>query len=346
MTPSGLTTTSSVLTVLVTVDTTAAILAGCSYPPTAPVDVDLATLTPEEREELARLTSRGLDRTLYASTLDGTYLSHNPTCLPTAEGVVGLLREGLLRRRAQAEQRTQRQAQAEQAGREAAGRALALPVEQWVERDGAADLVITPYSAGTDRASYLAVAGVAARLNEAAALAEALTLQRRREAAAVEAQAEAEAAAALAATAAAISSWVADHGTANQKARHAAGLLPQAEVLAEMEEGAYAVLSDWPRYERIVSADLASGDEADCTEQGEDGHDMSCTSSTALSVDAPTWDAAQRLQALLPDGNQVEVRVHHCTCDRRECHAGAVRYGLAVRLSYGQFRFRREYALS
>src|SRR5690606_3080318 len=48
----------------------------------------------------------------------------------------------------------------------------------------------------------------------------------------------------------AVADWVAAHGTPEQQARHAAGLLPMDEAIEAMADEAFASLADYPRYMR------------------------------------------------------------------------------------------------
>jgi hypothetical protein len=48
----------------------------------------------------------------------------------------------------------------------------------------------------------------------------------------------------------AIAEWVASQGTAEQQARHAAGLLPMDEAIEAMTDRAFAPLETFPRYQR------------------------------------------------------------------------------------------------
>ena len=45
-----------------------------------------------------------------------------------------------------------------------------------------------------------------------------------------------------------ISAWVAEHGTPDQQARHAAAVLPAGEVIEAIAEDAFSALRDRPRY--------------------------------------------------------------------------------------------------
>src|SRR5690606_1919180 len=48
----------------------------------------------------------------------------------------------------------------------------------------------------------------------------------------------------------AVAEWVASHGTAEQQARHAAGLLPMDEAIEAITDQVFAALESYPRYQR------------------------------------------------------------------------------------------------
>jgi hypothetical protein len=108
-----------------------------------------------------------------------------------------------------------------------------------------------------------------------------------------------------------VAEWVATHGTAEQQARHAAGMLPMAEVVEGMTDEAFAALADWPRYQRGGAAQLQAHlrqfpQHADVVVTT---LDLEVTSKNAVTATAEQWAVVQRIQALVPDAT-VTLREH------------------------------------
>jgi hypothetical protein len=123
-----------------------------------------------------------------------------------------------------------------------------------------------------------------------------------------------------------VAEWVATHGTPEQQARHAAGMLPMAEVVEGMTDEAFAALADWPRYQRGGAAQLQAHlcqfpQHADVVVTT---LDLEVTSKNAVTATAEQWAVVQRIQALVPDATvnaagalaQVEARQRGADPDR------------------------------
>lgn len=107
----------------------------------------------------------------------------------------------------------------------------------------------------------------------------------------------------------AVAAWVALHGTADQRARHAAGLLVMAEAVEAITDDAFRPLADWPRYSRDGATRMQA-------------HVQHCTGAApptvtpadfvveghpARSATSREWAALQACQAAVPDA---AVRLH------------------------------------
>jgi hypothetical protein len=144
----------------------------------------------------------------------------------------------------------------------------------------------------------------------------------------------------------AVDEWVAAHGTAEQQARHAAGLLPMREVVAAFTDEAFVCLDDKPRYaldgasllqahlrEKTGRADLVVS-QADLRVVGED----------ADSATAAQWDVIRRLQAAVPEST-VTLRAHRLSWRREPEGPSLTVFGVLVTLKVGPFVVRREFAV-
>ena len=101
----------------------------------------------------------------------------------------------------------------------------------------------------------------------------------------------------------AIAAWVAEHGTPEQQARQAAGLLPMNEAVEAMADEAFAALADRPRYMRDGGARLQAHlrkfpqyAEAVVTPQ-----DLLARGRRAISATPAQWQQLQEVQAAVPN---------------------------------------------
>ncbi|MEK7995814.1 MAG: hypothetical protein AAB403_18610 [Planctomycetota bacterium] len=144
---------------------------------------------------------------------------------------------------------------------------------------------------------------------------------------------------------AAADAWVADHGTADQRSRAAAGLLALDEVVASMTVDAFRAAADIPFYERDGVARLqehlrnVTGDMDLVVALA----DLDVSSTDASSATAEQWQLVSRLQAKFPDA-QVKVREHRLMSRRHPTMAPLVLFGILVTRRVGPFSLRREFA--
>lgn len=134
-----------------------------------------------------------------------------------------------------------------------------------------------------------------------------------------------------------IAAWVSEHGTANQQARMAAGLLPREEVLQEIEAAAYAALNEFPRYVPLAGKDVAHV--AGCY-----GESVHFSSEAAKEATAEEWERMEAIRVAAPAGASIELRTHRGQCQQRGCDLDAYRSGIKVTITVGAFEFTREYA--
>jgi len=112
-------------------------------------------------------------------------------------------------------------------------------------------------------------------------------------------------AAASAAHRAALEAFIREHGTANQQARLAEGLLANREMQAAYNDHAFAAVADWPQASHLADDEICSCERYDdvCCEIEVDGGE-------AEEVTAAEYEALTRLRARLPEATikpQVDV---------------------------------------
>jgi hypothetical protein len=142
----------------------------------------------------------------------------------------------------------------------------------------------------------------------------------------------------------AIAEWVERRGTPDQKARHAAGVLPLEEVLEGMADEAFAVFGDRPRYvrdgvERLQTHLRQFPQYADVVVARSE---LSVVSGNADHATEAQWQLQQELQALLPDAS-VALRIHRLTWKGDAAAPRLTQFGVLVARRIGPFTIRREY---
>jgi hypothetical protein len=142
-----------------------------------------------------------------------------------------------------------------------------------------------------------------------------------------------------------ITAWVAEHGTADQRARHAAGVLPAAEVIEAIADEAFAALSDRPPYVGIDHLRLQAH------VRGYPAHrhavvlptDLTVTVTNAASVTAGQWKVTELVQGIVPDA-EIVVRSHMVSWKKDPNVPGLAAFGVRVTRKIGPFILKREYA--
>jgi hypothetical protein len=143
-----------------------------------------------------------------------------------------------------------------------------------------------------------------------------------------------------------IEEWVTQHGSADQRGRHAAGLLPAEEVIAALTDEAFACVDDIPRY----PLDGASRLEQHLRERTARPTivvapaDLQITGTDASAASPAQWSAIQQLQARLPDA-EVKLREHRLSWRREPALPALSVYGVLATRQVGPFALRREFAV-
>lgn len=147
-----------------------------------------------------------------------------------------------------------------------------------------------------------------------------------------------------------LAEWVATHGTPNQQARHAAGLLPESEVVDAIRGEVFAPLADEPRYEKITASEVR----ATCDDYSDDypGDTVTFCVDPATDATAQEWDAMARVRDLTAViGGSVTVRLDEhlgqwdCGDDSHPLHE-ITRRSLLVTVIVGELTLTRRYAAS
>ena len=144
-----------------------------------------------------------------------------------------------------------------------------------------------------------------------------------------------------------IAEWIRAHGTEDEQARHAAGVLPMAEAIACITNQVFAAIDTRPVYvqngaERLQAFIRQRTGAADVVVTPAD---VVARSAHAVMASADEWAALREIQARLPDAHAV-LR-HHLLLSRR--HQGVpsiVIIGALVTAKHGPFVLRREYIVS
>jgi hypothetical protein len=138
--------------------------------------------------------------------------------------------------------------------------------------------------------------------------------------------------------------WVAAHGTPEQKARQAAGVLPIEEAVEAITDYTFAPLAQHRRY---VADGLARVQDAMNNRQIADGRpalspdDVAITSGNAVTMTASQWAAVSAVRALLPQATVV-LRAHRIASKKDPSITVAPRFGVLVTQRVGPFMLRRE----
>jgi len=142
----------------------------------------------------------------------------------------------------------------------------------------------------------------------------------------------------------AIADWVERCGTSDQKARHAAGLLPLQEALEGLADEAFAVVGDRPRYvrdgvERLQAHLRQFPDYANVVISP---LELLVVSTQAESVTVEQWALKQHLETILPNA-QLSFRVHRLSWKTDPRAPALTQFGVLVTDRSGPFTLRREY---
>jgi hypothetical protein len=139
--------------------------------------------------------------------------------------------------------------------------------------------------------------------------------------------------------------WISTHGTPEQQARQAAGVLPMDEAIDAMTDEAFAALADRARYvhdgvERLQAYLHRFPEHASTCIARED---LVVTSANVDRMTAAQFALVQHVKALVPRAT-VTLRVHGITWKRDPRVALPPLFGVLVTQRVEPFTFRREYA--
>jgi len=143
-----------------------------------------------------------------------------------------------------------------------------------------------------------------------------------------------------------VAEWVAAHGSEDQRGRHAAGLLPIAEVIDAFTDDAFATVIDVPRYpldgvERLQAhLRSATGRSTIVVPASE----LEIVGLNATDASAADWAVMQQLKSRLPDAD-VTLREHRLSWRRDPTLPALSLYGVLVTRRVGPFVLRREFAV-
>ena len=141
-----------------------------------------------------------------------------------------------------------------------------------------------------------------------------------------------------------IADWIGAHGSPEQRARQAAGMLPMDEAIEAMTDQAFAPLQGLARYKRDGAAQLQTHvrqwlQYADATVTAAD---LVVTSTNAVKASAAQWAAVQQVHSLMPTVT-VTLRAHKLTSTRDTRLPALIAFSVLTTLKVHPFSFRREY---
>lgn len=148
---------------------------------------------------------------------------------------------------------------------------------------------------------------------------------------------EAEAAAARERKENQLSAWVLQHGTDNQKARQALGLLPEDEVINCIRDQVFLLLTrdGFERYERMTAADVCECEYGAC--------DVEFEVDDATELTADQYTSYERIKCSAPEAANIQARVHKGKSER--CEVTLIRCSVLVTVVVGELTLSREYTL-
>jgi hypothetical protein len=144
-----------------------------------------------------------------------------------------------------------------------------------------------------------------------------------------------------------IAEWIAANGSEEEKARHAAGVLPMAEVVGRIADQVFAAVDTRPLYvhdgaERLQKfIQQVTGSTDVVVTQA----DVVARSAHAMMATAEEWAAIREIQEQLPQAHVV-LRHHQLLSRRHQGFPSIVIIGALVTLKHGPFILRREYIVS
>jgi hypothetical protein len=309
------------------VDQNAALLAGKNSYGKKEVEFDPADLTEEERDVLAKSRIEDGKYILYARAS-----SYNVPDYKISEANTETLRHVIAFTAEYRKDKAQREADEKRKAIEREDenrkRWIAEALDDWNNKFSQLEHIDYIFRNRKDNLTSDEVAQLEAKRAELKALIEAEEKARAEE----KAKEEQERRDQLAAREKQIADWIASKGTASQKERYEAGMLPEDEIFDAMRNEAFAPLDHIKRYDRMGASDVCECDDGFCKVEFE-VDDMD-------EVPDHIWQQMKQIKSLLP-GCGVDPRIH--TGEASYCDAVVKRIGLRVRMTVGAFTFTREY---
>ena len=142
-----------------------------------------------------------------------------------------------------------------------------------------------------------------------------------------------------------IAEWIAAHGTPEQQARQAAGVLPMEEAIEAITDQAFAAAGDRRLYARdgVDRLQMHLRQFPQCADAVVTAADLVVSGANAVKATAAQWALVQELQAAFPDAS-VTLRVHRLAWKRDPQSASLTVVGVLIVRKVGPFTLRREYA--
>jgi hypothetical protein len=141
-----------------------------------------------------------------------------------------------------------------------------------------------------------------------------------------------------------VAAWISAHGTEEQQARQAAGMLPMDEAIEAIADDAFAKLGDKPRYFRDgparLEAHLRNFRQYDVAALS--ASDTNVTSMNATKATPEQWAFMQIIQRTMPDANVV-LREHRLALRHDPRAPGVTCASVLVTVRRGPVTLRREY---
>ena len=141
-----------------------------------------------------------------------------------------------------------------------------------------------------------------------------------------------------------MSEWISLHGSDDQQARQAAGVLPMEEAVEALTEHTFSCLGRRPLYthdgtERLQAflRELPAYGDAVVSHP-----DLAVFSMNAVKATREQWALVQELQAAKPDAT-VTLRIHRLSWRRDPAAPALTVFGVLVTCKVGPFTVRREY---
>jgi hypothetical protein len=143
-----------------------------------------------------------------------------------------------------------------------------------------------------------------------------------------------------------VDAWVAEHGTDDERARHAAGLLPFKEAAEAMTDAAFRSLANWPRYARDGAVVMqAHVQQLTGRPVGSVGpNDYMVFGHPARNATSDQWAAIQNIRSAVPDA-VVTLHLREFVWRRNRGVPRLTQLTAVVTRKHGPFTLRREYLL-